>query len=60
MPDLNGHYLICPHCKKMITADEEYEFRDVHEDFNGRDVITITCVACGKDGESFAFLKMVP
>jgi len=50
-------YLVCPNprCKATITRDDQYEFEDVHEDFEGRDVIAFKCLACGQHGESLAY-----
>lgn len=53
---MNGHYLLCPNCDTQIDSESGYDFRDVHSDIHGRDVITFRCCYCGRVGESFAFI----
>ena len=54
---MDGQYLVCPHCHRKITEDEQYEFLDVSEDILGRDVIRFRHYQCGQAGESFVYIK---
>lgn len=42
----------CSTCKEMKDTNDDVEFLDIAEDFDGRDLMTFRCRACGEVQQS--------